>query len=165
MGCATGRAWGETDGVCELCPAGTAPSEDPDAASCKACLPGTFSRPNGAGEFFECDRCDPGTYAGERSIECEACPEGKADHDLQPSSTCETCPAGKFTSRPKQLVCTDCPTGRTNLGGGRTCDRCPEGWFGYEDGGNCTLCNELVTEHDLVNLQGTWGIYFNQICD
>jgi hypothetical protein len=77
------------------------------------------------------------------------------DRDLLPSTECEDCPAGTFTRRPKQFGrCSDCPIGRTSEGGSGACDRCPEGWFGYREGGNCTLCSELVTEHKLANLQG-----------
>lgn len=84
----------------------------------------------------ECE-CPPGSYY---AIDCEACPAGRYDHDLNPRTTrCADCPPGKYSPGGHgMLSCTLCEVGKfATAAGTEACDDCPAGQNAGEGARQC----------------------------
>lgn len=128
----------ENQTACKLCKLGSRTQDGQiGATSCQTC---------GAGEYgLVCAGCIPGMFRSGTDPDatiCKNCPTG-FHQDTTHGSTCLKCSPGQYQSNIKQLICTDCPIGRSSdlVNRSTVCDTCQIGQFQNEPGMvSCLKC-------------------------
>ena len=87
------------------------------ASTCKACLPGTYSKlfKEDWGSTYVCEECSAGSQqpaAGE--VSCNPCPAGTFK-EVASTEDCASCPAGYYQNDTGAETCKKCPNGTTTI--------------------------------------------------
>lgn len=93
------------------------PASRKSASTCKACLPGTYSKlfKDDWGTTHVCEECSAGSQqpaAGE--VSCNPCPAGTFK-EVASTSDCAPCPAGYYQNDAGAETCKKCPNGTTTI--------------------------------------------------
>lgn len=92
-------------------------AERATATTCRACLPGMFSKAfmDDDGSTYICEACPAGQQQlGAGAMDCDACPAGTAKAD-QSTEECAPCAAGEYQDEKGALQCKMCPPGTTTM--------------------------------------------------
>eukprot|EP00435_Cladocopium_sp_Y103_P069800 s702_g34.t1 len=92
-------------------------AERATATTCRACLPGMFSKAfaDDDGSTYICEACPAGQQQlGAGAMACDACPAGTAKAE-QSTEECAPCAAGAYQDEKGALQCKMCPPGTTTM--------------------------------------------------
>ncbi len=100
---------GESNGKCQICPAGKFSTSLGQGHTCQDCAVGKYTSVDGA---LECETCPVNHQLSGDQTSCTSCKElKKADHDSVATTPCEDCPTDQHST--DGGPCQDCPTGKS----------------------------------------------------